>query len=67
MSMTEDNIVVLFKRFEDLKRDEDLILREYAEEWAESYVAFDVMQAAIGGDRTCPRQIRQRGSHAGEG
>ena len=36
MSMTEDNIVVLFKRFEDLKRDKDLILREYAEEWASS-------------------------------
>jgi hypothetical protein len=50
--MKEDNIVVLFKTFEDLKRDEDLILREYAEEWEKAYVVFDMTTAVIHDDQT---------------
>lgn len=45
-----ENVVVLFKTFEDLKRDEDLILREYAEEWEKAYVIFDMTEAALTND-----------------
>ena len=40
------------KEFEDLKKNEDLILKEYADEWKAAYTRFDLAQAAISGDGT---------------
>jgi len=48
--MTGENIVVLFKKFEDLQRDEQKILHEFCCEWEAAYKRFDVVQAAISGD-----------------
>jgi hypothetical protein len=45
-----ENVVVLFKSFEDLKRDEDLILKEYAEDWEKAYRIFDMTTAALNND-----------------
>jgi hypothetical protein len=50
--ITEDNVVVLFKTFEDLKRDEDQILSEYEAEWAKAYSVWDMTNAAIDDDAT---------------
>jgi hypothetical protein len=52
MSMTGDNIVVLFRTFEDLQRDEQKIMKDYFAEWEAAYKRFDVAQAAISGDNT---------------
>jgi hypothetical protein len=50
--MTEGNIVVLFRTFEDLQRDEQKIMKDYFAEWEAAYARFDVAQAAINGDNT---------------
>ncbi len=47
-----ENVVVLFKKFEELQRDEDEIMREFLAEWEGAYQKFDVVQAAINGDNT---------------
>ena len=49
-NISTENVVVLFKTFEDLKRDEDLILKEYAAEWEKAYVIFDMTEAALNND-----------------
>jgi hypothetical protein len=48
----EENIVVLFKTFEDLKRDEDKIIGEYEAEWAKAYSVWDLTRAVIDDDKT---------------
>jgi hypothetical protein len=47
-----ENVVVLFKNFEDLKRDEGQILKEYAAEWERAYVMFDMTEVAFNKDET---------------
>ena len=49
-TITEDNVVVLFKKFEDLQRDEAEITGEFMAEWERAYRKFDIVQAAINGD-----------------
>jgi hypothetical protein len=51
-AINTENVIVLFKTFEDLKREEDLILSEYEAEWAKAYSAWDMTSAAIDDDAT---------------
>jgi hypothetical protein len=51
-AINTENVIVLFKTFEDLKRDEDQILSEYEAEWAKAYSVWDMTNAAIDDDAT---------------
>jgi hypothetical protein len=42
-----ENVVVLFKTFEDLKRDEDLILKECSAQWDDAFSAFEVARDSV--------------------
>jgi hypothetical protein len=42
-----ENIVPLFKSFEELKSDEEQILKDFAGEWEAAYVTFDERQPAV--------------------
>jgi hypothetical protein len=45
-------LIVLFKSFAELQRDEDLILKQYAAEWERAYVIYDMTEAALNSDKT---------------
>ena len=42
-----ENIVPLFKTFEDLKSDEEQILKDFADEWERAYIQFEKRQPAV--------------------
>jgi len=46
----ETNIVVLFKTFEDLQRDEDEIVADFQREWDDANAAFDLTYKTITAD-----------------
>jgi hypothetical protein len=51
--MSEENkIVPLFKTFEEMQRDEEEILKDFAAEWEHAYVLNDMAFAAIENDET---------------
>ena len=43
----EEKIVVLFKKYEDLKSDEARIVERFEEEWGKAHTAFDLAEVGI--------------------
>jgi hypothetical protein len=48
----ENNVVPIFRTFDDLKHKEQRIMGEFLSEWEGAYRKFDAVQAAISGDST---------------
>jgi hypothetical protein len=46
-SIEEENVVVLFRTFDELASDEAKIIAEYHQEWEQAYKAYDAAQSAV--------------------